>query len=69
VTETYIKFKIPYGDRALPELQVFQWHKDFLEGQETVEYELCAGRPVTKTVSDDVDSAQDLMVDSETDSR
>jgi len=39
-----------------------------LEGQEKVEDELCAGRPVTARTSEDMGSAQDLMVDSETNS-
>jgi hypothetical protein len=50
-------------------VQVFQWHKDSLDGQEKVEDELCAGRPVVAITSEDMDSAQDLMVDSESDSR
>lgn len=50
-------------------MQIFQWHKDSLEGQEKVEDELCAGRPVVAITSADMDSAQDMMVDSETDSR
>lgn len=50
-------------------MQVFQWHKDSLEGQEKVEDEVCAGTPVTARTGEDMDSAQDLMVDSEADSR
>jgi len=61
--------KSSYGDQRLSQVQVFQWHKDLLEGQEKVEDELCAEGPVTAVTSEDVDSAQDLTVDSGTDGR
>jgi hypothetical protein len=55
--------KSSYGDQGLSQVQVFQWHKDSLEGQEKVEAEQCAGRPAAARTSEDMDSAQDLMVD------
>jgi len=61
--------KSSYGDQHLSQMQVFQWHKDLLEGQEKVEDELCAEGPVTAVTSEDMDSVQDLMVDSGTDGR
>lgn len=54
MTEMYRKFKIPYGDQGLSQVLVLQLYKDFLEGQETVEDEVCTGRPVMATTSEDL---------------
>jgi hypothetical protein len=60
-TETYEKLKRAYGDQSSSQVQVFQWHKDFLEGQDIIEDDLCTGRLVTAMTCENVDSVQDLM--------
>lgn len=38
-TETYEMLKHVYGDECLSRAQVFKWHKQFLEGRESVQNE------------------------------
>jgi len=68
VTETYKKLKIFLRRPRFITSASFSVAQGLLEGQEKVEDELCAGRPVTARTSEDMGSAQDLMVDSETNS-
>jgi hypothetical protein len=46
-TETYKKLKRVYGEYALSRIQVFRWHKAFLDGRESVEDEPRSGRSCT----------------------
>ena len=43
-TENYEKLRRAYGEYALSRTQVFNWHKPFLDGRESVEDEP-RGRP------------------------
>jgi hypothetical protein len=36
-TDAYKKIQKAFGNDSLPHTQVFRWHKDFVNGQETVE--------------------------------
>jgi hypothetical protein len=42
-TETYAKLKRAYGKHALSRAQVFSWHKEYLDGRESVEDEPRSG--------------------------
>jgi hypothetical protein len=46
-TVAYEKLQRAYGEHFLSRVQVFRWHKSFLEGREQVEDEPRAGRPST----------------------
>jgi len=46
-TVTYEKLQKAYGEHSLSRVQVFRWHKSFLEGREQVEDEPRAGRTST----------------------
>ena len=38
-----------FRDNAMSVVQIKLWHKDFKNGQESVESNLCSGRPATST--------------------
>ncbi|XP_023311229.1 putative uncharacterized protein FLJ37770 [Anoplophora glabripennis] len=52
--ETIPMIQAAYKEDALSDRQVFRWHKAFLEGRETVDDEVRAGRPSTSTTDDNV---------------
>ena len=54
-TVTYEKLQRTYGEHFLSRVQVFRWHKFFLEGREQVEDEPRAGRPSTSKTDDSVE--------------
>jgi len=39
----------PYGDRAIKQFQVEDWHKRFRDGRETIDDDPRSGRPSTST--------------------
>jgi hypothetical protein len=45
VTDTYEKVWKAFGNYSVPRTQVFRWHKDFVNGRETVEGELRSVSP------------------------
>ena len=51
--------KITYGNDALSRCRVFEWHKRFAEGRESVEDDVTPGRPSTSTdveMTDQIDT-------------
>ena len=46
-TETYQLLEQVYGDNSLSRRRVFEWHRRFREGQESVEDEHRSGRPLS----------------------
>ncbi|XP_023311966.1 putative uncharacterized protein FLJ37770 [Anoplophora glabripennis] len=59
--ETIPMIKAAYKEDALSDRQVFRWHKAFLEGRETVDDEVRAGRPSTSTTDDNVTRVRQLL--------
>jgi len=60
-TLTYEKLKRAYGEHSLSRVQVFRWHKSFLEGREQVEDEPRAGRLSTSKTEDNVERVRLLV--------
>jgi len=60
-TVTYEKLQRAYGKHSLSRVQVFRWHKSFLEGQEQVEDEPCVGKPSTSKTDDSVERMRSLV--------
>jgi hypothetical protein len=54
-TDTYEKIQKAFGNDSLSCAQVFQWHKDFVNGQEIVEDELRSRCPASVRASRNVD--------------
>src|SRR5215469_15438113 len=61
-TVTYEKLQRAYGEHSLSRAQVFSWHKPFLEGQEQMEDEPCAGRPSTSNMDNNVERVRSLVM-------
>ena len=55
------RYKRAYGEHSLSRVQVFRWHKPFLEGREQVEEEPLGRRPSTSKTDDDVESVRSLV--------
>jgi len=60
-TVTYEKLQRVYGEHSLSRTQEFRWHKSFLEGQEQVEDEPCAGIPSTSKTDDSVERVRSFV--------
>ena len=50
-----------YGDAALSRTKIFEWHKRFREGRESVKDDEHSGRPTTSRTDDNM-AAIDKMV-------
>ena len=53
-TETYQMLLEAYGDKCLSRACVFEWHKRFLEGRDSVKDDDRPGRPRTSTIDENV---------------
>jgi hypothetical protein len=54
-TDTYVKFQKAFDNDAVSRVQVFQWHKNFVNGREMVEVEPRSGRHASVRTSRGVD--------------
>jgi len=43
-----------YGDAALSQTTIFEWHKQFREGRESVKNDKRSGRPQTSQTDDNI---------------
>ncbi|VVC46389.1 Hypothetical protein CINCED_3A003520 [Cinara cedri] len=59
--ETYDKLVKAFGDEALSRAQVFQWHKNFINGRESVGDEPRSGRPVEARTDNNVQRVRTLV--------
>ena len=48
-TKTVELIQKAYGDAELSRTTVFEWHKRFREGRESVKYDESSGRPTSRT--------------------
>jgi transposase len=53
-TDTYEKIQKAFGNDSVSHALVFRWHKDFVNGRETVEDKPRSGRPASMRTSTDV---------------
>jgi len=60
-TEIYEKLKTTYGEHVVSRTQVFRWHKEFLDGRESVEEEPRSGRPCTSKTDENMTKVRDLV--------
>jgi hypothetical protein len=61
VTDTYGKIQKAFDNDSLSRAQVFRWHKDFVNGRETVEDESRSGRLASLRISTNVDRVRALI--------
>jgi hypothetical protein len=54
-TDAYVKIQKAFGNDSLSCVEVFQWHKDFVNGQEMVEDQLRSWCPASVRTSRNVD--------------
>ena len=54
VTKTVELIQRAYGDAALSRATIFEWHKRFLEGRESVKDDERSGRPTTSRINDNM---------------
>ena len=47
-----------FGDNAMSAVQIKVWHRCFNDCQESVESDLCSGRPATSTAPGNVEQVQ-----------
>jgi len=60
-TKTVELIQKAYGDAALSQTTIFEWHKWFRESRESVKDDECSGRPTTSRTDDNI-AAVDKMV-------
>lgn len=60
-TETYQMLLEAYGDKCLSRARVFEWHKRFLEGRDSVKDDDRPGRPRTSTIDENVVKVRDTI--------
>ena len=53
-TKTVELIQKAYGDAALSRTTIFEWHKRFREGRESVKDDECSGRPTTSRTDDNI---------------
>ena len=56
--ETVRMIQKPFGDDAVSTVQIEVWHKCFKDGQDSVESDLCSGRPATSRTPENVERLQ-----------
>ena len=61
LTKMQQKLTKNYGEHAVSRVQVFRWHKAFLDGCESVEDEPCSGRPCTSKTDENVTKVRAVM--------
>ena len=60
-TKTVELIQKAYGDATLSQTTIFEWHKRFREGRESVKDDERSGQPITSPTDDNID-AVDKMV-------
>ena len=60
-TKTVELIQKAYGDAALSRTTIFEWHKRFREGRESVKDDELSGRPTTSRTDDNI-AAVDKMI-------
>ena len=50
-----------YGEDCVSRARVFQWHKRFLEGRESVKDDDRPGRPRTAVTEDNIEKVRDVI--------
>jgi hypothetical protein len=56
LTDTYGNIQKAFDNDSLSRVQVFQWHRDFVNGRETVEGGPRSGRPASVRTGTNIDS-------------
>ena len=60
-SETLPLLTVAYGEYAMKELSVFEWHRWFKEGREGVQDDSSSGQPKTQRTGANVDTVQTLV--------
>jgi len=61
-TETYKKLKRAFGERSVWSARIFRWHKEFLDGRDSVEDEPRSGRICTSKTDENVTKVRALLM-------
>ncbi|KAG5323357.1 SETMR methyltransferase, partial [Pseudoatta argentina] len=60
-SETFRSMQQVYGSQCLGRTAVFEWHKRFLEGRETLEDDKKSGRPILVRTSEMIEKVRDFV--------
>jgi len=61
VTETFQLLTEAYGEDCVFRARVFEWHKRFSEGRESLKDDDCPGHPHTAVTDDDIEKVWDVI--------
>jgi hypothetical protein len=59
--ETFQLLTEAYGEDCMSRARVFEWHKRFSEGRESVKDDDCPGRPRTAVTDDNIEKVRDVI--------
>jgi len=60
-TKTIELIQKAFGDAALSQTTIFEWHKQFREGRESVKDDKCSGRPTTSRTDDNIAAVEKVV--------
>jgi len=60
-TETFQLLTEAYGEDCMSRACVFEWHKRFSEGRESLKDDECPGRPRTAVTYDNIEKVPDVI--------
>ena len=60
-TETFLLLTEAYGEDCMSRAHVFEWHKRFSEGRESVKDDVRPGHPSTPVTDDNIEEVQDVI--------
>jgi hypothetical protein len=60
-TETFKLLTEAYGEDCMSRARVFEWHKRFSEGRESVKDDDRPGRPRTTVTDDNIEKVRDVI--------
>ncbi|EGI59937.1 FLJ37770-like protein [Acromyrmex echinatior] len=60
-SETFRSMQQVYGNQCLGRTAVFEWHKHFLEGRETLEDDKKSGRPILVRTPEMIEKVRDFV--------
>ncbi|XP_018048354.1 PREDICTED: putative uncharacterized protein FLJ37770 [Atta colombica] len=51
-----------FGSNTLKKTAVYEWHKRFKSGRESVEYDECSGKPSTSKTDENINKVREMLI-------